>query len=258
LEQKEKKDKAKEEFKKLSKEEQMKIKEELKKVKEENQINNGLDFKYLEDLNDNELEEIKNNNWVVIDPGKKTLLYMKDKKERELRYTNKRYVRQTRRIKYQRLLQNYRNKNNISNIENELSKYNSRSCNLVNYKEYILNKNRINNILFDEYNKEIFRKYKWYGYINRKKTETDLVRDIKNIFGRDVNIIYGDWSNGKAMRGLISTPNLGLKRKLAEYYPIYNLDESGSSLVLSLSSNSIRLLNVSPPHRIMSSSSADK
>jgi hypothetical protein len=33
------------------------------------------------------------------------------------------------------------------------------------------------------------------------------------------------------MRGMISSPNLGLKRKLAEYYPIYNLDEYRTSCI---------------------------
>ena len=35
----------------------------------------------------------------------------------------------------------------------------------------------------------------------------------------------GDWSIGKQMKNFISTPNLGLKRKLNEYYKVYNLDE---------------------------------
>jgi hypothetical protein len=34
-------------------------------------------------------------------------------------------------------------------------------------------------MLFDKYNREIFRKYKWYGYLNRKHTETKMIREIK-------------------------------------------------------------------------------
>ena len=33
------------------------------------------------------------------------------------------------------------------------------------------------------------------------------------------------------MRKIISTHNLGLKQKLAEYYPIYNLDEYQTSCI---------------------------
>jgi hypothetical protein len=230
LEQKEKKDTARKEFKKLSKEEQQKIKEEIKKNTEENKINSNIDFKYLEDLNDNELEEIKNNNWVVIDPGKKTLLYMKDKKGKILKYTNKKHVKETKRIKYQKLLQNYRNKNNISEIENELKNYNSKTCNLEKFKTYILNKNRINKILFEEYNKEIFRKYKWYGYINRKKADISLIREIKKEFGKKSILLYGDWSmKGNCNKGNVSTPNMRLKRLIGTQMKTYNLDEYNTS-----------------------------
>ena len=232
LEQKEKNDKAKQEFKKLSKEEQQKIKEEIKKNMVENKINSGIDFKYLEDLNDNELEELKNNNWVVIDPGVKTLLYMKNKKGKILKYTNKKHVRKTKRLKYQKLLQNYRNKNNILETEKELSNYNSRSCNLKIFKEYILNKNRINKILFEEYNKEIFRKYKWYGYINRKKADISLIREIKKEFGKKSILLYGDWSmKGNYDKGNLSTPNMRLKRLIGKQMKTYNLDEYNTSKI---------------------------
>ena len=112
-----------------------------------------------------------------------------------------------------------------------ISTYNSKSVNYKNFKKFIKKKNELNNILLEKYKDDIFRKYKWYGYINRKKAETDLIRNIKETFGKDVNIIQGDWSVGKTMRGIISTPNLGLKRKLAEYYPIYNLDEYRTSCI---------------------------
>ena len=74
----------------------------------------------------------------------------------------------------------------------------------------------------------IFRKYKWYGYINRKKAETDLVRDIKTTFGKDSIMIHGDYS-GKGVIKYISSPNVGLKRKLAEYIKVYNIDEFRTS-----------------------------
>jgi len=66
---KEKKDKDKEEFKKLSKEEQNKILEKRKQEIKESKILNGTDFLYLEDLNDKQLDEVKKNEWLVVDPG---------------------------------------------------------------------------------------------------------------------------------------------------------------------------------------------
>jgi len=81
---KEQKDKEKEEFKKLPKEEQNKILEKRKQEIKEAKILNGTDFLYLEDLNDKQLEEVKNNNFLCCDPGKNTLLHMKDKNGKKI------------------------------------------------------------------------------------------------------------------------------------------------------------------------------
>ena len=77
-----------------------------------------------------------------------------------LRYSNKRRVRETRRIRYQRLIKNYKDKCGISNLENKLSDYNSKSCSLEKYKEYLNNKNEINEKLFSLYEDKKFRQYK--------------------------------------------------------------------------------------------------
>jgi hypothetical protein len=230
LQNKQIRDKMRADFKKLSKEDKIIAKQKIdeeKKLKNKNYV----EFPYLEELDEKQLEVLENNNWVVVDPGKKTLLYMKNKHGKTLRYTNRRHVTKIKRLKYQKLIKNYKDKNEITEIENLLSNCNSKTCDYKKFKKYIRNKNIINEELFDKYKEDIFRKYKWYGYINRKKAETDLVRDIKNTFGNDAIIVYGDWSISKQMRNFISTPNLGLKRKLAEYLTIYNLDEFRTSLL---------------------------
>jgi hypothetical protein len=158
-----------------------------------------------------------------------------------LNYTNRKHINKTRRIKYQKLLHNYRDKNNITTIENILSGYNSRSCIIDNFKNFINKKNELNKQLLDMYKDDIFRKYKWYGYINRKKAETDLVRNIKDKFGKDVTIIMGDWSDKlkttPSRIKYMSTPNLGLKRKINEYLDVYNIDEFRTSCLYNKTEN---------------------
>ena len=225
LEYKQKKDKEKMEFKKLSKDEQKKVIGDNKKKK-------FIEFPYLEDLDNNQLHALNTNKWVVIDPGKRVLLYMKDKEGNTFRYSNKQHVDITKRLKYQRLLQNYRDKKEISNIENELSNYNSKTCKYDKFKLFISNKNRLNNILLLKYQEDIFRKYKWYSYINKKKSETTLIRNIKVKYGKDSILIMGDYSDkncANKLKGKMSTPNLGLKRKLGEYFTVYTLDEFRTS-----------------------------
>jgi hypothetical protein len=228
---KEKKDKEKENFKKLSKEEQNKIKDKIK----EEQKNKRDEFPYLEDLDDNELEELKSSNLVYVDPGKRTLLMMMNNEGKFLNYTNRTHITQTKRLKYQRLLENYKEKQNITEIENKLKDYNSKTCNYNKFKDYIKNKNKINNELMEKYSVDIFRQYKWYGFINKKKAETNLINTIKKTFKNNKKqlptLIYGDWSIGKQMKNYISTPNVGLKRKLGEYFIIYSIDEFRTSLL---------------------------
>lgn len=217
-------------FKKLSKDVQKKQRALEKVERDRKKSEKYIEFPYLEDLNTTEYSKLKkDNNWVVCDPGKRVLLYLKNEKGDCLRYTNKTHLKKIKRIKYQTLLQNYKKKNGIDVIERQLTSYNSKSCIYSKFKDYIKKKNVLNKQLLDKYENEIFRKYKWYGYINRKKAETDLVRQIKKTFSKDVTLVYGDWSSGHQMKNFISTPNLGLKRKLGEYFKIYNIDEFRTS-----------------------------
>ena len=158
---------------------------------------------------------------------------MKNKDGITYRYTNRMHMNKTKRLKYQRLIKNYKDKKEITTTENKLSEFNSKSCILNEFKKFIKNKNELNKVLLEKYKEDIFRKYKWYSYINRKKAETDLARNIKNKFGKDVILIQGDWSDklktSPSRIKYISTPNLGLKRKLNEYLTIYNIDEFRTS-----------------------------
>lgn len=86
---------------------------------------------------------------------------MKDNKTRKhLKYTNKEYIYKIKRLKYKRLLDNYRKKRNITEEEKKLTSYNSRSCDYEKFKKFIEIKNSVNKFLLDEYKYEIFRKYK--------------------------------------------------------------------------------------------------
>lgn len=202
-------------------------KEKTGKIKEISK--NNIEFPYLDELSKNKIEEIKNNNKVYNDPGKRVILNMMDDNGVKLSYTNKQRIHETKRFKYQRLLKNHKDKNKISKIEENLAKFNSKSCDINNYKDYIKEKNKLNNKLQKLYENEIFRKYKWYGYLNTRRSEAKLQEKIKEKFGKNCNILYGNWGVTKQMRNFISTPMIGIKRKIKEKFPVYNLDEFRTS-----------------------------
>ena len=144
-------------------------------------------------------------------------------------YTNKQRVNETKRLKYQNILKKYRDELEITSKENELSSYNSKSCNINKYREFITKKINTNEVLYKLYQNNKFRQYKWYAFINKKRTEDNMLNKIEKTYTKDSIIIIGDWSIGKQMKNFISTPNLSLKRKLQERFKVYDIDEYRTS-----------------------------
>lgn len=56
--------------------------------------------------------------------------------------------------------------------------------------EYMRVKNKMNEKLFSFYEGEIFRKYRWYGYINRQRADAKMVNKIKEKY-RKVGVFRG-------------------------------------------------------------------
>ncbi len=225
----------------LTKEEKDKIRKEKKskedeKVKAKSKIADDnapkkkspkpKEFEYFDDV---DIDIIKQKKYVVVDPGKRDLLSMMDTNGNTLKYSNSRRVKETKRLKYQRLLQNVKNTLGISAIETELSDCNSKSCSLDVYQTYLAMKTKANKEVLPLYENIAFRQYKWYAFILRKRCEDNMLNLIEAKYGKDVNIIYGDWSQGKQMSNFMSTPNLGIKRKLTERFNVYNIDEYKTS-----------------------------
>ncbi len=226
----------------LTKEEKEKLKEEkkekqkeftklLRKQRKENpskktEKNEELaEFPYIDEL---PMKVLKGKH-IFIDPGKRSLFTMMDDKGKFCSYTNGMRIKETKRLKYQRLLNNYKDKIQITETEETLNKYNSKSCNMDKFKEYIAKKLEVNDIVVPLYQDIQFRKYKWYAFINKKRSEDNMLNMIEKKYSKDHTIIIGDWSIGKQMRNFISTPNLSLKRKLKERFKVYNIDEFRTS-----------------------------
>ena len=225
---KEEKDKIKDNKKKLQKElakqKRLQNKDKPKKSKKQEKQENP-EFQYIDEVP----KEVLEGKHIFIDPGKRSLFSMMDDDGKFFSYTNRQYLKETKRLKYQSLLKHYKDKIGITEIEQELNHYNSKSCNIDKFQEYITAKLKANEKLVPLYQAGKFRRYKWYAYINKKRTEDRMVNKIAKKFSKDHIIIIGDWSIGKQMRNFISTPNLTLKRKLQKQFQVYNIDEFRTS-----------------------------
>ena len=216
------------EKKKLDKKILQDEKKELNKLKQKDKpkkIEKIQEFPYIDDVEKVDLE----GKHIFIDPGKRSLFTMMNDDGRFYSYTNKQRVNETKRLKYQNILKKYRDELEITSKENELSLYNSKSCNINKYREFITKKINTNEVLYKLYQNNKFRQYKWYAFINKKRTEDNMLNKIEKTYTKDSIIIIGDWSIGKQMKNFISTPNLSLKRKLQERFKVYDIDEYRTS-----------------------------
>ena len=182
-------------------------------------------------INEVDKIELKNKKCIFIDPGKRNLLSMMDDKGKFLNYTNKNYLHDTKRIKYSKTLEKYKKNNRIKEIEQCFNETNSKSCDLETFADYIDVKLSTYDELSKLYQATIFRKYKFFSYINTLRANDRMINKIQNTYSRDHIIIIGDWSIEKHMRHYISTPNLTLKRKLKKHFKLYNINEFRTSIL---------------------------
>ena len=241
----------KETFKKLTKEEQEKIKLEIKKRKNK--------FEYIEDAVKNKIvydklkEKWDKNLIKVIDPGKRDLMTILGKLEKNVynkkniktrkfkninneryKYSNKRRLKETKRLKINKLIENKKKEIKIENKilkerEQELNKLNKKTMEIDKFSEYVKLKIEIRREIIKEkkYN-EYVKKQNFRMYINKRSHEDKLLNDIEIKYGKEAVFIIGDWSD-KGKIKYISTPNLRMKKLLEKRFEVYLIDEFRTS-----------------------------
>ena len=154
-------------------------------------------------------EDLKKMKVVCADPGLSDLLYFgsyNDKNELEtFRYTQNQRRLETRTKKYNKIIEEVNNTTfingkNIKEIESVLSSHNKRTCDYDKFKNYLIEKNKLNLLLFSHYEKTFFRKFKLNRYINTQKSESKMIKNFTKKFGEpnDVLFIMGDYDKGSS------------------------------------------------------------
>ena len=241
-------------YEKMSNEDKKLYVEQVEYKKRETQV----EFPYFEELTEKQLEELKERNFVYDDPGRVRLGTFYGKKEtptknkckhklskninkedckrckqqnnyKLLKYSNGQRIHETKLFIYRKKLDKLREDLGIINLELELNDFNGKSCIPTTFMRYVKKKTELSISLLKKYSNISFRKYKWYSFINRQRSEMKLVNKIKKTYGEDCVLVYGDWSVSKHLRNYMPTPMIGFKRMLRRFFDVINIDEYGTS-----------------------------
>lgn len=187
------------------------------------------DFYNIEDLSKEHLDELKPKNIVGCDPGKRSLVYMMDANGNKLQYTAPQRKMESKAKCNQRILIEEKKKNKINECESELSTENSKSVNYEKFKSYLVEKAKLNKKIIDFYQRETWRKMKFRQYSYGKKSMDNFMNKIKETFGDNILIGYGNWSRSTQMKHFMPTMNKGLRKQIHKKYDTITINECNTS-----------------------------
>ena len=152
-------------------------------------------------------DELRKMNVVCADPNYSDLIYCGSKDNegnlQTFRYTQNQRRLETRLKKYNKIIDTVNKETLIENktikeIETLLSEYNSKTCDYKKFKQYLIEKNKINYQLYNHYEQTFFRKFKLNRFTNTQKSESKMIKNFSNKFGEPDTTIFvmGDYDKG--------------------------------------------------------------
>ena len=126
----------------------------------------------------------------------------------------------------------------ISHIEENLSKFNSRSCDSEKQNKYFRLRRENLNVFYDYYTQIKYRARRWRSF---KKDQTSISKLINNIKGmrkkgKTLVLAYGSWAKSSAqfnIKGMAPCIGIGLRRRLAKEFIVADTPEHYTSKICS-------------------------
>jgi hypothetical protein len=187
------------------------------------------DFYNIEDLSKEQLDTLRERNIVGCDPGKRSLVYMMDKHGNKLQYTAPQRKRESKAKTNQRILLEERKRKGIIEKETHLSFQNSNSVDYEKFKMYLVEKDKLNKETIEFYKRDTWRKMKFRQYSYGKKSINTFLNKIKETFGENIIIGYGNWSRSTQMKHFMPTMNKGLRKLIHKKYDTITINECNTS-----------------------------
>lgn len=70
---------------------------------------------------------------------------------------------------------------------------------------------------------------KWRQFVYSRKSEDKFLNNIKNVFGDNIVIAYGDWSRSSQMKHFMPTKNKGIRKLIEKKYETISIHEYNTS-----------------------------
>ena len=183
------------------------------------------DFHNIEDLSTEQLKEVAPRNIVGCDPGKHSLVYMMDKQGNKLQYTASQRKIESYGKRNERILLQEKKRNHIIEKETHLSSKNSKSVDYEKFKVFLVEKDKLNKETTEFYKRDVWRKMKFRQYSYGKKSIDTFLNKIKETFGENILIGYGNWSRSTQMKHIMPTMNKGLRKLIHKKYDTLTINE---------------------------------
>ena len=110
--------------------------------------------------------------------------------------------------------------------ETKLSKLSHRTCDFLQYADYLKVKAEI-----DALTRDFYLQKKWRGWKFRifARSEDKMLNRVEEKFGSDYVIFYRDWSRNEQMKGCDLSPVVEMKKAISKKFRVVNVDEYKTS-----------------------------
>ena len=193
------------------------------------------------------IEALRHKRLVAIDPNLSDLLYCvsKDKDQIvKLRYTQNQRRKETKSKEYQRSLEEFKAATIIEgqsivewetqfSLEMDQDGCSYKTLSFEKFQNYVQHKNILNSKLLGFYEVFEHRRLKWYGYINRQKSEARFLNRFRELFGSPDQVIIGigDYEQHRHLKFKEPVKGKGFRTmfRRAGYKDVYLVDEHKTS-----------------------------
>ena len=110
-----------------------------------------------------------------------------------------------------------------------LSSQSGKSVDYDKFKKYLVGKDKLNQETLEFYRRDVWRKMKFRQYSYGKKSIDKFLNKIKETFGDNILIGYGNWSRITQMKHFMPTLNKGLRKQIHKKYDTITINECNTS-----------------------------